>query len=86
MTINGNCLDGINGASSDSVTMNSGTVTITANQYGISAYGSISITGGSLTITSVKTGIISQPLASDTSSDGSISISGGTVNVITTST
>ena len=84
--ITGNCLDGINGAASASVTMNSGNVTITANQYGISAYGSISITGGSLTITSVKTGIISQPLASDTSSNGSISISGGTVKVTTSST
>jgi hypothetical protein len=84
--ITGNCLDGINGAASASVTMNAGNVIINAAQYGISAYGSISVTDGSLTISSVKTGIISQPLASDTSSNGSISISGGTVSVITTST
>ena len=86
LTLAGSCADGISGLQTSSVTLNSGTVIINSKGYGISAYGSVNINDGTLTITSVYTGITTNPPTSDTSSKGTITISGGTTKVTTSGT
>lgn len=76
-----NCKNGIKGAATSSITINSGIINVNAAKNGISCDGNIIINGGTVNVISEGDGIKSEPDSDDTESDGTITINGGTINI-----
>ena len=79
--VNGNAKNGVKGASEAAVTVDGGTVKITAANNGLASDGSVTVNGGTLDITSQNDGIKAEPDEDDTASAGTIAITGGKVTL-----
>ena len=84
LTVNGSCKNGIKGASLATVTIDSSTLIVNAENNGIACDNAIVINGGSITVTAGNDGIKAEPDEEDVDSAGSITITGGTVKVSST--
>ncbi len=82
LIINGNAKNGIKGAAESSFIMESGSVTVTAENNGIAFDGSVVIYDGTITVDSGNDGIKAVPDEGDTASAGTIDIYGGIFTVI----
>lgn len=82
LTVSGDCKNGIEGASTASVTVDSGAIAVTAQNNGIASDGSVTVNGGTLTITAGNDGIKSEPEEDDTDSTGTITVNGGALTIV----
>ena len=81
LTINGIPKNGIKGAKKSSLTINSGTLIITAAKNALACDNLITINGGTIEIKSNSDGIKAEPDSDDENSQGTIIINGGTINI-----
>lgn len=81
LTVNGNPKNGIKGGASTKLTVNSGTIVITATKNALACDHLLTINGGTITITSESDGIKAEPDSDDNDSEGTIEINGGVINV-----
>ena len=77
----GNAKNAIKGASESSLTVDGGTINVSAVNNGIAFDGSVVINAGVFSVTSDNDGIKSQPDEGDTASAGTVTINGGTFNI-----
>ena len=84
LTVNGSCKNGIKGASLATVTIDSSTLIVNAENNGIACDNAIVINGGSVTVTAGNDGVKAEPDEDDADSAGSVTITGGTVKVTST--
>lgn len=80
------CKNGINGASTASITVgasasDSFTLNVKAANHGLASDGSLTIIGGKVNVTATNDGIKSDPDEDDTESEGIVTITDGTINV-----
>ena len=75
------CKNGIKGGATSTVTVDSGTLNITAANTGLAADGEMIVNGGNINITSENDGIKSEPDEGDTESKGIVTINGGDINI-----
>gem|GEM_PF-3219639 len=75
------CKNGIKGAATSTVTVDSGTLNITAANTGLAADGEMIVNGGNINITCENDGIKSEPDEGDTESKGIVTINGGDINI-----
>ena len=75
------CKNGIKGAATSSITINSGTINVNAANNGIACDGTLTINDGTISVTSSGDGIKSEPDSDDTTSAGAVAINGGTITV-----
>ena len=81
LNVNGNCKNGIKGAATATVAIESGILNVKAANHGIASDGAVVIKGGTVNITAGNEGIKASPDEDDTESAGNITISGGTVRI-----
>lgn len=81
LTVVGNPKNGIKGGAKSSLTINSGTLTISAAKNALACDNLITINGGTINISSDNDGIKSEPDSDDDKSKGTIIINGGNINV-----
>jgi len=81
LNINGNCKNGLKGAATATITVESGTLNIQAANHGIAVDNELVIKGGTVNITAGDEGLKAEPDEDDTESLGNITISGGSVTV-----
>lgn len=83
LTVDGSaCKNGIKGAATASITVNSGTINVSAANNAVASDGSLTIAGGTVNVTAAgNDGIKADPDEDDTESAGTLTISGGTVTV-----
>lgn len=81
LTVVGNPKNGIKGASESSLTINSGTLIISAAKNALACDNLITINGGTINIASEGDGIKSEPDSDDNTSKGTIIINGGNINI-----
>ena len=77
----GNAKNAIKGASESSLTVDGGTINVSAVNNGIAFDGSVVINAGTFNVTSDNDGIKSQPDEGDNASSGTVTINGGTFNI-----
>ena len=75
------CKNGIKGGAGTTITVESGTLNITAANTGLASDEAVIIQGGTLNITSDNDGIKSAPDDDDTESAGDVTITGGTITI-----
>ena len=75
------CKNGIKGAACSTITVESGTLRITAANNGLAADGAVVIAGGALTIAAENEAIKAEPEEDDADSAGTVTITGGSVTV-----
>ena len=84
LTLAGSSKNGIKGAATSTVTVNTdGALNITAENHGLAADGSVVIKKGTISITAGNEGIKSSPDEDDADSAGTIAISGGDITIDT---
>ena len=81
LTVNGDCKNGIKGAALSTITVDSGTLVINAENNGIAGDNTVVISGGSLTVTAGNDGIKAEPDEDDTDSAGNVTVTGGTLRI-----
>ena len=81
LRVSGNPKNGIKGAKKSTLTMNSGTLTISAAKNALACDNLITINGGTINIDSESDGIKSEPDEDDNDSLGTIIINGGNINI-----
>ena len=81
LTVNGNPKNGIKGGASSKLTINSGTIVITATKNALACDHLLTINGGTITIISQSDGVKAEPDSDDNDSEGTIEINGGVINV-----
>ena len=81
LTVNGDCKNGIKGAALSTITVDSGTLVINAENNGIAGDNAVVISGGSLTVTAGNDGIKAEPDEDDTDSAGNVTVTGGTLSI-----
>ena len=81
LNANGTCKNGIKGAATATVTIESGILNISAANHGLASDGAVVINGGTVNITAANEGIKASPDEDDTESAGDITINGGTVSI-----
>ena len=81
LTVNGSCKNGIKGASLATVTIDSSTLIVNAENNGIACDNAIVINGGSVTVTAGNDGVKAEPDEDDADSAGSVTITGGTFDI-----
>ncbi len=81
LNVSGDCKNGIKTGARSVVTVESGTVNITAANHGLSADNEVVINGGDVSIAAGNEGIKASPGEDDTDSLGNITINGGTVSI-----
>ena len=81
LTINGIPKNGIKGAAESLLTINSGTLIISATKNALACDNIITINGGTININSDSDGIKSEPDSDDVASKGIIIINGGNINI-----
>ncbi|MBQ3404252.1 MAG: carbohydrate-binding domain-containing protein [Oscillospiraceae bacterium] len=84
LTVNGNCKNGIKGAALSTVTVDSSTLIVNAENNGIACDNAVVINGGRITVNAGNDGIKAEPDEGDTDSAGSVTINGGTVKISST--
>ena len=75
------CKNGIKGAASSTITIDSGVINVTAANTGIASDNQVIIHGGTITVNAQNDGIKASPDEDDSESLGNILIDGGTVTV-----
>lgn len=75
------CKNGIKGAATSSIIIDSGNINVQAANNGIGCDGSVTINNGTINVTANGDGIKSEPESDDTSSDGAVTINGGIITV-----
>ncbi|MBQ9610296.1 MAG: carbohydrate-binding domain-containing protein [Lachnospiraceae bacterium] len=75
------CKNGIKGAESAAITIESGTYNVSAANNSIASDGSLIINGGTINVTSGNDGLKSKPDEDDTTSAGTVTINGGTITI-----
>ena len=83
MTLNGNAKNGLKGASLASVTVDGGTLNITAANNGLACDDQVTVNGGNLNITAGNDGVKAEPDEDDADSAGTITINGGDFTLVT---
>ena len=81
LNVNGGCKNGIKGAATADIVIESGTINVTAANNGIASDNSLTINGGTLNITAGNEGLKSSPDDDDSDSLGNLAINGGVINV-----
>ena len=81
LNVNGNIKNGIKGAKSSSLNINSGTLVISAVKNGLACDDKLTINDGTITITSQSDGIKSDPDSDDDKSEGTITVNGGKITI-----
>ena len=85
LLVSGSAKNGIKGAKKSSITINSGTLTISAVKNALACDNLITINGGTINIVSESDGIKSEPDEDDDDSEGTIIINDGNINIDTQS-
>ena len=85
LLVSGSAKNGIKGAKKSSITINSGTLTISAVKNALACDNLITINGGTINIVSENDGIKSEPDEDDDDSEGTIIINDGNINIDTQS-
>ena len=75
------CKNGIKGASTTEVTVESGNINITSANNGLASDGSVLVKGGTLNITSGNDAIKSEPEEDDEESAGTVTVTGGNITL-----
>ena len=77
------CKNGIKGAATSTITVDSGILNITSANTGLAADGEVIVNGGNVNITCENDGIKSEPdvESGDTESKGTVTINGGDINI-----
>ena len=83
LTVNGNCNNGIKGASEASISVNGPTLTVTAANNALASDGFVTVESGTLNLTAVNDGIKAEPDEGDTASAGTVTVNGGKLNITT---
>ena len=81
LNIGGNTKNGIKGGKLSEITINSGTINITAAKSGLACDHKININGGNLNINAFNEGIKLEPDEGDNSSSAELRINGGTITL-----
>ena len=81
LTVQGDCKNGIKGGALATITQDSGTLIIDAENNGLACDNALVIRGGTLTVTAGNDGVKAEPDEDDTESAGTITISGGSITV-----
>lgn len=76
-----NCKNGVKGAASATITVESGTLNITAAKNGLACDNAVIINGGKLNITAGNDAIKAEPDEDDADSKGTITINGGEITI-----
>ncbi|MBR5662669.1 MAG: carbohydrate-binding domain-containing protein [Bacilli bacterium] len=81
LNIGGNTKNGIKGGKLSEITINSGTINITATKSGLACDHKININGGNININALNEGIKLEPDVGDNSSAAELRINGGTITL-----
>ena len=84
LTVSGDCKNGVKGGALATITVDSGTLVINAENNGLACDNAVVINGGSLTVTAGNDGIKAEPDEDDTDSAGTITVTGGTIKITST--
>ena len=84
LTVNGDCKNGVKGGALATITLDSGTLIVNAENNGLACDNAIVINGGSLTVTAGNDGVKAEPDEDDADSAGTVTVTGGTLKIIST--
>ena len=84
LNVNGDCKNGIKGGALSTITLESGTLVIKAENNGLACDNALVFNGGNLTVTAGNDGIKAEPDEDDADSAGTVTITGGTIKITST--